>query len=396
MLYVGIDIAKRNHEATIIDDKGKTLVKPFTFANTLDGFDKLLNTIHTISHNLADFEFGLEATGHYWLNLYCKLVDTGATAHVINPVQSDALRGLYIRQTKTDSKDALIIADLIRIGRYSTTTLAHPDLVSLRELTRHRFYLVDCISDAKHKVISLIDKVFPEYETIFTDMFGATSIALLEQYPTPDLLATLSTTKLANFLKSVSKGRFGRTKAEQIKALANNSFGTSSFSSSTALAVKHFVEQISLLEKQVADLENIIATTLPKFDTNLTTINGIGTTIAAIMVSEIGDIHRFDSPEKLAAFAGIDPSVNQSGEFSGTKSRMSKRGSPYLRRAFFLAAVGCLLHNPALKALYDKKKSQGKHHLVAISAVMRKLANIVFAVLKSNKPYTLVMPTAPA
>jgi len=392
MFFVGIDIAKRSHEACVIRQDGSFAVKPFKFTNDFKGFNKLLDSVKSVSVSLADFEFGMEATGHYWLNLYCKLVDSDASVHVVNPVQSDALRGLYIRQTKNDSKDSFIIADLIRIGRYSETTLADPDLISLRELTRQRFYLVDCISDAKRKVISLIDKVFPEYEQFFSDMFGTTSLKFLEQFPTPDALAEVSTTKLTNFLKSVSHGRHGRPKAEEIKSVALNSFGSSVFSSSSAFAMKQFLEQIELLEKQVSELEEYIAELVPKFNSTLTTIKGIGNTLAAVIISEIGDINRFESSEKLAAFAGIDPSVNQSGEFTGSKARMSKRGSPYLRRALFLAAVACNLHNPALRALYDKKRSQGKHHLVALTALMRKLINIIFSVLKSGQPYVMVMP----
>jgi transposase len=392
MFFVGIDIAKRNHEAAVLNPDGSFALKPFSFPNTMAGFNKLTETVLSVAPSLSDFEFGMEATGHYWLNLYCKLTDVGAVVHVVNPVQSDALRGLYIRKTKNDSKVAFIVADLIRIGRYSQTTLADPDLISLRELTGQRFYLVDSVSDAKRKVISLVDKVFPEYERLFSDMFGATSIALLERFPTPDLLAGVPTTKLSNFLKSVSHGRHGRSKAEQIKSLANNSFGSAVFAAGSAFVLKQFIEQIELLERQIADIEDYIAELLPKFNSTLTTIKGIGSTLAAVLVSEIGHVNRFHSSEKLAAFAGIDPSVNQSGDFSGSKARMSNRGSPYLRRAFFQAAVAAVLHNPALKALYDKKRSQAKHHLVALSAVMRKLVNIVFSVLKSGQLYLLVMP----
>lgn len=392
MFIVGIDIAKRSHEAVVMDQNGSVLVKPFKFSNDSRGFHKLQETLNFVSPDLAAFEFGMEATAHYWLNLYCKLVDAGAVVHVINPVQSDALRGLFIRKVKNDSKDSILIAEVIRIGRYSQTVLSDPDLVSLRELTRHRFYLVDCISDAKRKVISLIDKVFPEYETLFTDMFGSTSINLLAEFTTPEEFAAVPTETLADFLKSVSKGRFGSAKAKQIQDLAGNSFGAAVFAYSSAFAIRQFIQQIELLERQVEEIEAYIAEILPKFDTSLTTINGVGSTLAAVFVAEIGDINRFDSPEKLAAFAGIDPTVNQSGEFSGTKARISKRGSPYLRRALFLAAIACNLHNPALHSLYEKKRSQGKPHMVAISALARKLVNIIFAVMKSGKPYVMIMP----
>ena len=392
MFFVGIDIAKNSHEAAVIDESGNVVVKPFKFPNSLGGFEKFLAAVKGVSEDLSQFEFGMEATGHYWLNLYTKLMDFNVVVHVINPVQSDALRGLYIRKTKNDAKDAFIIAELIRFGRYSETTLSDTDLFSLRELTRQRFYLVDCISDAKRKAISFIDKIFPEYPTLFSDIFGATSVELLQTYTSPDVIAELDTELFTRFLKSVSHGRFGKSKAEEIQDVAKNTFGSFLFADSATLAIRQFIQQIKLLEEQIAELEEFISEKFASFDCKLDTIVGVGTTLAASFLAEIGDITRFESPDKLAAFAGIDPSVKQSGEFSGTRNKMSKRGSPYLRRSFWLAAVSGIRSNPALKAIYDKKHAQGKHHAVAVSAVMHKLCNIVFAILKSNEPYKIILP----
>jgi len=392
MFTVGVDIAKGSHEACVLAKDGSVVQKAFNFKNDSLGFAKLLNTLLSISKDKSQFVFGMEATGHYWLNLYCKLVDQGFTVHVVNPVQSDALRNLYIRKTKTDKVDAKIIADLIRFGRFSETVLAAPDVVALRELTRQRFYLVDCTSDVKRKVISLVDKVFPEYQNIFSDMFGATSLELLAKYTTPDDLTGVSTAHLASFLSKVSKGRFGQEKAQEIKQLAKDSFGSSIFNTSSAFAIRQYLEQIELLEKQISDLNTYIAQTLKSIPQTLTTIPGIGPAIAATLVAEIGDINRFESPDKLAAFAGIDPTVKQSGQFVGDKVRMSKRGSPYLRRALYLAAVSCNLHNEAMHSLYLKKRAEGKHHNVALSVISRKLVNIIFNLLKSQKPYTMVHP----
>ena len=370
MFFVGIDIAKKSHEATVIDSNGNYSVKPFKFANSIDGLTKLLNALSSVSESISDFEFGMEATGHYWLNLYTKLTELGATVHVINPVQSDALRGLYIRQTKNDAKDAFIIAELIRFGRYSETS----------------------ISDAKRKVISCIDKLFPEYQSVFSDTFGATSVELLSTYTSPDVIAELDTELFATFLKSVSRGRFGLAKAQELQTLAKNTFGSFLFADSASLAIRQFLQQIKLLEEQVDELDEFIAEKFAQFDNQLTSINGIGNTLAASLLAEIGDINRFDAPEKLAAFAGIDPSVKQSGEFNGTKCHMSKRGSPYLRKTFWLAAVAGIKFNPAFRALYDKKRAQGKAHNVALSVVMRKICNIVYVILKTNKPYRIVLP----
>ena len=392
MFFVGIDIAKNSHEAAVIDESGSIVVKPFKFPNSLNGFEKFLAAIKGVSDDFTQFEFGMEATGHYWLNLYTKLTDYNVVAHVINPVQSDALRGLYIRKTKNDAKDAFIIAELIRFGKYSETTLSDPDLLSLRELTRQRFYLVDCVSDAKRKTISFIDKIFPEYQALFSDTFGATSVELLQTYTSPDVIAELDTELFTRFLKSVSHGRFGKTKAEEIQNVAKNTFGSFLFADSATLAIRQFIQQIKLLEEQIAEIEDFIAEKFASFDCKLDTIVGVGTTLAASFFAEIGDITRFDSPDKLAAFAGIDPSVKQSGEFNGTRNKMSKRGSPYLRRTFWLAAVSGIRTNPALKAIYDRKRAKGKHHAVAVSAVMHKLCNIVFAILKTNEPYKIVLP----
>lgn len=392
MFFVGIDIAKNSHEATVIDERGNIAVKPFKFSNSLSGFEKFLAAIQNLSSDLSLFEFGMEATGHYWLNLYTKLTDYNVAIHVINPVQSDALRGLYIRKTKNDAKDAFIIAELIRFGKYSETTLSDSELLSLRELTRQRFYLVDCVSDAKRKAVSFIDKIFPEYQTLFSDTFGATSVELLQTYTSPDVIAELDTELFTRFLKSVSHGRFGKSKAEEIQSVAKNTFGSFLFADSATLAIRQFIQQIKLLEEQIAEIEDFISEKFASFDCKLDTIVGVGTTLAASFLAEIGDITRFESPDKLAAFAGIDPSVKQSGEFNGTRNKMSKRGSPYLRRAFWLAAVSGIRANPALKAVYDKKRAQGKHHAVAVSAVMHKLCNIVFAMLKTNEPYKIILP----
>ena len=392
MFFVGIDIAKNSHEATVIDERGNIAVKPFKFSNSLSGFEKFLTAIQNLSSDLSLFEFGMEATGHYWLNLYTKLTDYNVAIHVINPVQSDALRGLYIRKTKNDAKDAFIIAELIRFGKYSETTLSDSELLSLRELTRQRFYLVDCVSDAKRKAVSFIDKIFPEYQTLFSDTFGATSVELLQTYTSPDVIAELDTELFTHFLKSVSHGRFGRSKAEEIQSVAKNTFGSFLFADSATLAIRQFIQQIKLLEEQIAEIEDFISEKFASFDCKLDTIVGVGTTLAASFLAEIGDITRFESPDKLAAFAGIDPSVKQSGEFNGTRNKMSKRGSPYLRRTFWLAAISGIRFNPALKSIYDKKCAQGKHHAVAVSAVMHKLCNIVFAMLKTNEPYKIILP----
>lgn len=392
MFIVGIDIAKHTHQASVMNPDGSLIGKSIKISNTSSGFEAFIAKLKDIDPDLSHFEFGMESTGHYWLNLYTHLSDLGCTVHVINPVQSDALRGLYIRQTKNDIKDSAIIADVIRIGRYCETTVSDDKMLALRDLTRQRFYLVDMISDLKRKSLTLIDRIFPEYPKLFSDTFGSTSLELLANCNTPEDIIAIDTDKLVEMLSTASKGRFKREKAEKIKAAAQNSFGALLCTDSTSFMLKQFVEQIKFLENQLDELNEMISERLAEFNSPITSITGIGDVLGASILSEIGDISRFESADKLAAFAGIDPTVSQSGNFLGTKNKMSKRGSPYLRRAIWLAATAAILHDPAIKAFYDRKKVQGKHHYVCVGYICRKLINIIFSVLKSGQPYQPVFP----
>lgn len=385
MLFVGIDIAKRNHEASVIAQDGRVVRKAMRFANSQAGYNKFMDMVRSLSEPVV---FGMEATGHYWLTLYTHLRNDGFTVHVINPIQSDALRGMYIRKTKTDSVDSVIIADVIRFGRYCETSVEPGDLQAMRELCRQRFYIIDMASDLKRKVIALLDQVFPEYEKLFSDSFGVSSMELLSQYTTPEEMLSVSSQQLAEVLEKASRGRLGAEKAVEIQDAARNSFGIVMASSSFSLIIRQYIEQIRSLESSVDIFDAEIARLLSGFDTQLTTITGIGPTLAAVILSEIGgDIRRFSSPAKLAAYAGVDPTIKQSGDFSGTRMKMSKRGSPYLRRAIWLASTVAAFKDPAIHALYERKRAEGKDHMTVIGHVCRKMISIIFAVLRDNTPY---------
>jgi len=386
MLIVGIDIGKRNHEATIIDQKGSIIGKSFSFANSITGFNRLMDALRNTADN--DVVFGMEATGHYWLALYTHLRKKGFAVHVINAIQSEALRAMYIRQQKNDSRDSFIIAEVIRFGRFCETAVSTPDLHALRELCRHRFYIVDSVSDIKRKVIALLDQIFPEYENLFTDTFGKTSLELLSEYTTPEEILNVDADKLVETINVASHGRFGPEKASEIQDAARNSFGILLATDTIALLIRQYIEQIRFVEKQIATLDAEIARLLSTFETRLNTITGIGPTLAAVILSEIGDVKRFSSAAKLAAFAGVDPTMKQSGDFSGSRNRMSKRGSPYLRRALWLAATVASFKDPSISAFYQRKRAEGKSHMTTLGHVVRKMVSIIFAVLRDNSPYS--------
>lgn len=390
MLYLGIDVGKRSHVASLIDEKAKVLFKAFSFANTTDGANSLIEKLSLHISNNSDIEIGMEATGHYWLSLYSFLVEKAFVVHVVNPIQTDGWRkGTEIRKRKTDIIDSVLIADLIRYGDFAETSLSDEDTMSLRNLSRFRNYLVSSIGDLKRKVICVLDQVFPEYQSAFSDIFGKTSIELLSNFQTADDFENITSEQLESVLENISCKDFAKNKVTQISELAANSFGLKFCRDSFSLQLKLLIEQIKFIEAQVSDVEAEIKTVLDKIDSPITTIPGIADVNAAVILGEIGDISRFSNASKLAAYAGIDASVSQSGEFKSTNNKMSKRGSPYLRKALFQAALIAAFHDPVFSAFYQKKRNEGKHHLTAIGAVARKLCNTIFAVLKNNTPYQI-------
>lgn len=390
MIIVGIDIAKHNHQAVIIDERGVPLCKPFAFANANAGVKKLADAIARVTADPAEVIVGMEATGHYWLALYSALLPLGFTLHVINPIQTDAMRhATTIRKSKTDVIDCELVAQTIRFGRFSVTHIADEDMIALRQLTRFHFSLVDSVSEVKLQVIALLDQIFPEYQSLFSDTFGKTSVELLLSHTTPEDILALDTDSLAEILTHCSRGRLGLAKAEQVKAAAQNSFGIKFGQEAFTFQIRSLLAQIQLVETQIDQLDEQVAEIYASFGTQLHTVPGIGPVLAAAILAEVGDISRFGSdPARLVAYAGIDPSVKQSGDFTGSRNRMSKRGSPYLRRALWLAATVAYRFDPTLAAFYQKKRSEGKAHMTAVGAVTRKLTYVVFAILRDNEPYS--------
>ena len=389
MFYLGIDIGKNTHVASLLDDSSKPLFKAFSFSNTTEGANSLFEKLFAYLNDPSEVLIGMEATGHYWLSLYSFLTEHKFTVLVINPIQTDGWRrGTEIRKRKTDTIDSVLIADLIRHGDFIETSLSDEDTMSLRNLSRFRSYLVSSTADLKRKVLCVLDQVFPEYQSVFSNIFGKTSTELLVHFQTAEDFENITSEQLEEVLSNLYCKNFARKKVAQISHLASNSFGLKFCRDSFSLQIKLLIEQIRFIEAQVDDVEAEIKVILKKLNSPITTIPGIGDVTAAAILGEIGDISRFSNASKLAAYAGIDASVRQSGEYRSSHNKMSKRGSPYLRKALFLAAKNVAAYDPVFSAFYQKKRAEGKHHLTAIGAVARKLCNTIFAILKYNKPYT--------
>lgn len=385
MFYLGIDIGKNTHVASLVDDKKKVIFKAFSFSNSINGAESLILKLEAFKNEL---EVGMEATGHYWLSLYSYLVEKNFTVRLINPIQTDGWRqGIEIRKRKTDIIDSLLIADLLRYGDFVETSLSNEDYLSLRNLSRFRSYLISSIGDLKRKTIALLDQVFPEYASSFSNIFGKTSKEILSNFSTPSDFEDINSDDLNTFLESVSRKNYASKKIDELSKKASSSFGINFCLDSFSLQIKMLIEQISFIQNQVSDVENEIEVLLEKLNSPITTIPGIGSVNAATILGEIGDIKRFSNPSKLVAYAGLDASISQSGEYESTYNHMSKRGSPYLRRALFQSALRAEFCDPVFSDYYQKKISEGKHHLVATNAVARKLCHTIFAVLTKDEPY---------
>jgi transposase len=386
MFYCGIDVGKYKHAVLVVDDRGQTVQAAFSIDNNRAGFEQLALALTALPDEVT---VGLEATGHYWLALYDHLAQQGYPVTVINPLQVAAYRRSGIRKTKTDSTDAFWIADFLRIANLRPTDQGLPIILQLRELSRFRFWLTDQIGDCKRKILCILDRVFPEYETLFSNVFLKSSRALLKEAVSAQEIADFDLAELTDLLRSASRGRFGQSKAEAVQNAARQSVGVSFLVDAVRVQMHCLLQQIDLLQEQVAQLDAALAELMDQIPQYITSIPGIGPVTGAAILGEIGNVHRFDSVEKLVAYAGIDPTVYQTGNFQASEAHMSKRGSPYLRHALWLAATVAARFDPELHAYYETKRQEGKHHGTVIGAVCRKLLARIFVILKEQRPYVI-------
>jgi transposase len=386
MFYGGIDIAKHKHSVSLMNEQGQTLKAVFTITNTRTGFDQLLAELQVLNGSVT---VGLEATGHYWLALYDHLTRQGYPVIVLNPLQVAAYRKSGVRKVKSDATDAVWIADYIRIANLPPSEQNLPVLLQLRELSRFRFRLTEQMGDLKRKLLTILDRVFPEYEHLFSSVFLKASRTVLQEAVSAQEFADFNLQELACMLTEASHGRFGLEKAEKLQQQARQSVGVGFLTNAVHLEMRCLLAQLDLLDDQRSQIDQAIADLMQQIPQYITSIPGVGPVTGAAILAEIGDIQRFETVDKLVAYAGIDATVYQTGQFEASEAHMSKRGSPYLRHALWLAATAALLHDPSLQEYYQKKRKEGKHHGTALGAVCRKLLARIFVVLKEQRAYVI-------
>ena len=388
MIYVGIDVAKDKHDCFITNSDGEVLFKAFTISNNREGFETLFQRIKSISDDLTKVKAGLEATGHYSYNLLGFLLDKGLTTFVINPLHTNLYRkSLSLRKTKTDKVDAHTTASMImsdvNLKSYSDTSYHNEELKSL---TRYRFDKVKERAKLKSSVARLVNILFPELEKLVPQLHMASIYALLSEFPGASHVASAHLTRLTNLLSESSKGRYDKNTAIAFRETARNSIG--SVMTAKSLELKHTIKLIQELTIAIDEVEAEIKRIMDEeIHSPILTIPGISYRMGAMIIAEIGDFNRFDSADKLLAYAGMSPSTYQSGQLDGSHSHMEKRGSRYLRYALYNSAKYVCQWDESFAAYLAKKRAEGKHYNVALSHAAKKLVRLIYAMEKSGQSY---------
>ena len=387
MIYVGIDVAKDKHDCFITNSDGEVLFKAFTIANNLTGFTELYQKIESVMEDVSKVKVGLEATGHYSYNLLGYLIDKGLPTYAINPLHTNLYRkSLSLRQTKTDKVDARTIASMlmsdVNLKSYSDTSYHNEELKSL---TRYRFDKVKERAKLKSSVSRLVCILFPELEKLVPTLHMASVYALLSEFPGAKQVANVHLTRLTNLLTKASKGRYGKETAITFRDAARTSIGSNMPAKS--LELKHTIKLIRELTSEIDEIENEIKIIMDEIHSPILSIPGINYRMGAMIIAEIGDFNRFDSPDKILAYAGFSPSTYQSGQLDGAYSHMEKRGSRYLRYALYNAAKYVCHWDSTFAEYLARKRAEGKHSNVAISHAIKKLVRVIYHLEKTNQQY---------
>lgn len=384
MIYLGIDVSKFKHNCYLADENNFDKGCHFEIKNSKDGFEYLLRKLSDFGKD--KIRIGLESTGHYHLNLSRFLLDLNFNIHFFNPYQTSLYRKAdSFRNTKTDKVDAFFIAKLLRATDSNPT---HNELYhnyELKSLTRYKSSLKNDRIKLKNAIVGYIDLIFPELAKVCKDVFCKYTLEVLKEYPSADKIAKANLTRITNLIKKASNGNHSKERAIEIREAARKSIGINSPAVSFRLVQD--IKALEFLIEQIDEVNEQIKLLLNEMDNPIMTMPGVGIEIGPSLIAEIGNIDKFESPSKLLAYAGLNPSINQSGTMNSSYSSMSKRGSSYLRDALFLAAFLICQNDETFRLYYEKKKSEGKHHYVALTHVARKLTRVIFHLLKTNQKF---------
>ena len=375
--YVGIDISKYKHDFYIISNAGELILENSSFKNNKIGFQCLLE--HLKPYNKSDIRIAFEATGHYFLNLELFLTNNGYTYTKTNPlIIHQFLKARSLRRTKTDKADSITIAKYLMSVPYQPNSDLLYTIFTLKSLCRARESLIKERSKFAVLLTNELDKSFPESKPFFNNMISSTLLYILEKYTNTKHIAAM---KDYDSIRKVSHGKFTYAKFAKLKELAKNSVGF--HNENTDLLISTYVSIYNDFNNKIDPIEKQISTIIKVLNHRTLTIPGIGEISAATILSEYGDIKNFSSPNKMLAFAGLDPSINQSGTLE-SNGKMVKHGSGHLRYAIMNSSMTILRFSPEFYDYYLKKRSEGKCHRVTLSHVCKKLIRVIYTLEKND------------
>jgi len=392
--YLGIDVGKFEHQATLVNEQKEMVGQSIRFANNIDSFTNLIDQIKKGIPEKSNIQAGMESTGHYWLNLDAFLKRSGIeNVQIINPIETQKISKTRIRKVKNDKVDSFEIAKIVCDRKNATAIKQNEKLVKLKRLTRFCDKMKRQEKFIKREIVNLLEVVCPEFEGLFNNIFLKTPLSILEKYSDLRKLGHVKKEAFAELLKKNSRGRIGEAKSELILQTINNSVGKNYWDEFSVMQIKMLLDNFRLIEKQVDQLKKEIEKFSDQFEDKVyvNSVVGVSSFSAAVYLAELGDIERFKSKHQLTAFAGIDASVFESGEYKRKQgNRISKRGSKYLRKQLYYAAKTAIIFDPEMKKFYEKKKKEGKHYNVIMIAVARKILMRIYIVLKQKRLYEVI------
>ena len=389
-LVVGIDIGKRNHYCRFINVRGYEIGKGFSFSNNRDGMEKAISKIEEakIQNNLVKAVIGMEPSGHYWKPAAHYLFGSGYKLALVNPYHIKRIKEIEDNsQTKTDPKDSLLIAKLVRDGDFFDPNLADGIYAETRRMYRLRLKVKKSFIREKTKLKALLDEYFPEYEGLFCDILGVTSEYILKNYFLPEIVAREDIISLTGKIKMISKGKIGASKVLKLIERARASIGINTGIDAAVLEKTYILESISNLKLKLAFLNKKLKYYLDKIECSkyLLSIPGVGVVTAAGFLGEVGDISKYRSAKEIIKLAGLNLVEISSGAKKG-KKKISKRGNNRLRCLLYQCAIVAISKNSQLKRYYCYQ-AETKNKMKMVVAVQCKLARIMFALLKYKKYY---------
>lgn len=378
--YIGFDISKYKHDFCIISNTGEVIIENSSFENNKKGFQSLLEQLKP--YNKTDVRIAFEATGHYSLNLELFLIDQGYSFMKINPlVIHQFLKARSLRRTKTDKADSLTIASYLMSVTYKPNSNLLYNIYTLKSLCRSREQLIKERSKFAVLLTNELDKSFPELKPFFNNIISSTLLYILEKYKNTSRIALM---KDYESLRKLSHGKFTYTRFAQLRELARNSIGY--HNDNTDLLISTYVSIYNEFTLKIEPIEKQISIIIKELKPKMLSIPGLGEISVASILSEYGDISNFSSPNKMLAFAGLEPSVIESGTLQ-SNGKMVKHGSGHLRYVIMNSAISILRFSPAFYDYYLKKRSEGKCHRVALSHVCKKLIRVIYSLEKYNNDF---------